>query len=416
MAAKTRLAWFSPLYKNQDDKVISASGLSRAAYTSYYLIPELAPDLSIDLFYRGPSIEILLNNKFKITANNYLNAANKGPYDLYVYHLEDSPCNGWVRHHLGLKPGLVWYHDILFQSRPPDPLSHSPWQYVVEALKQVQNITLPDYDVWPETNDPYPWRESNLCLGAIFSSPWAHGEFRRRVDMQGLVPSALNESTPTTFLPSIMPPLSRVLSHKTEKVGILGSINNEDRVCKILSALDDDIALIWYVSPNDFEGVERFLNNLYPDRRVVIEKYENIDHLRELIAKTSLVFILHYSLYGNIWPLIEICRQTGSLCAISDHGIAEYISDNEVFKIPVGNEEVWYIREIVNIWQKGIVTEAEPLIGEQGNLEYIAKEFLFFLRDNQAVFDNGAKAWNRIEQWSLDWLDRQLLDMTGGEG
>lgn len=407
-----KIAWFSPLYghENIEPKFDSSS---RAAYLSYHLVPALYEHLAIDLFYAGPQSRVLLNGGLEAPVYNYLNAAlmaEQSPYDVYVYQVEDTPYSGWIRHHLGLKPGIVWFHDILFQNRAPDPLSHSPWTYVIDTLKG-REISLPEHDVWPETNDPYPWRETLLSLGAIFMSPWAHGEYRRRVAGRcGIVQAIMGNrvTTPSTtlrypVLPSIRKTDSRV-------IGIVGGADSEDRVSKILSALVPGEAATWFVRTREQAHAERLLR-LFPKSSVSIQLYDSPAEFRSLMASTGILFMLHYSLYGSLSPWIDIALEAGVVSVISNYGPAEYLSDSDVIKIPVGAEESWYIQEVLKEWQgkhiKSAVNEIRPGSGYDPVRE-IAREFAIFINDNIAVWQRGATAWARMEDWSRRWVDQAL--------
>lgn len=410
-----KIAWFSPLYGHESIEPKFDSS-SRAAYLSYHLVPALGEHFAIDLFYAGPQSRVILDGGIEAPVYNYLNAAlmaEKASYDLYVYQVEDTPYSGWIRHHLGLKPGIVWFHDILFQNRAPDPLSHSPWTYVVEALRGTE-LSLPEKDVWPETNDPYPWRETLLSLGAVFLSPWAHGEYRRRVaGREGIVQAIRGNQvkTPSTILRYPVLPAA----HKTTSgaIGIIGGADSEDRVSKILSALEPGEIVTWFVRARDREQAERLLL-LYPDCNVSVQLYDSPSEFRSMMASVGILFMLHYSLYGSLSPWFEIASEAGVVSVISNYGPAEYLSDNSVIKIPVGVEESWYIREVLKEWQgKRIKSGIEK---DNASLGYdpvraIAQEFALFVEDNISVWQDGATAWERMEEWSRRWVDQALRKM-----
>jgi hypothetical protein len=408
-----RIAWFSPLYGHENiEPRFDCS--SRAAYTTFHLVPALYKHFAIDLFYAGPQSRVVLDGAVEAPVYNYLNAAlmaERMPYDLYVYQVEDTPYNGWIRHHLGLKPGIVCFHDILFQNRAPDPLSHSPWKYVIEALRE-EDIALPEEDVWPETNDPYPWRETLLAIGTVFLSPWAHGEYRRRVaGKRGIVQSVEGDQmkTPSTTLRyPVVPGLHKTTS---KVIGIFGGADNEDRVCKILSALAPDEVVTWFVKTHENEQVERLLK-LYPHNNISIQLYESPNEFKAMMASVGIIFMLHYSLYGSLSPWLEIAHEAGVVSVVSDYGLAEYLPDSCFIKIPVGTREAWYIREIVKEW-KGAhsITSVNENQGGSGYdpVQDIAEEFALFIHDNIGVWQHVAANWERMEEWSRQWVDRALL-------
>lgn len=410
-----KIAWFSPLYGHENSEPEFDSS-SRAAYLSYYLVPALGKHFTIDLFYAGPQSRVVLDGGVEAPVYNYLNAAlmaERAPYDLFVYQVEDTPYSGWIRHHLGLKPGVVWFHDILFQNRAPDPLSHSPWQYVIEALTHPE-ISLPEDEVWPETNDPYPWRETLLSLGAVFLSPWAHGEYRRRVaGKRGIVQAIEGDrsATPSTTLRYPVVPAI----HKTaaRSIGIVGGADSEDRVSKILSALAPGEEVIWFVKTREQDHVQRLVH-LYPHCKVTVQLYDSPAEFRSLMSSTGLIFMLHYSLYGSLSPWLELAYEAGVVCVISDFGPAEYLSDSSVIKIPVGTEESWYIKEVLKEWRADHI----KINGEESRVgtgydpvQDIAQEFVLFIKDNSAVWQHGAGSWDRMEKWSSRWVDEALAKL-----
>ena len=384
-----KIAWFSPLY-DHTSRELKFDNNSRAAYTTFHIVPALLNQFEIDLFYAGPQTQVTLAGGVKAPVYNYLNAAlmaERSPYDLYVYLVEDSPYSGWVRHHLGLKPGIVWFHDILFQNRAPDPLSHSPWTYVIEALRS-KAISLPEQEVWPETNDPYPWRETLLSLATVFSSPWAQGEYRRRVSgRRGIVQAIEGDfvATPSTTIG--YPILQNSRKTNSKNIGIVGGANCEDRVSKILTAALPDQPLTWFVKTCERKNIERFLK-LYPKHNLSIVSYDSPEDFKLLTRSVGLLFMLHYSLYGSLSPWLEIAQQAGVVCVVNDYGLAEYLPSSEVLKVPVGSEELWYIKEILREWQTadikiyGLSTDEEVVLCSYEPVENLAQEFGFFINDN----------------------------------
>jgi hypothetical protein len=408
-----KIAWFSPLY-GHDTNEPKFDSTSRAAYTTFHLVPALYKHFAVDLFYAGPQSRVVLDGGVEAPAYNYLNAAlmaERTPYDLYVYQVEDTANSGWIRHHLGLKPGIVWFHDILFQNRGPDPLSHSPWTHVIEALRG-QDITLPEEDVWPETNDPYPWRETLLALGTIFLSPWAHGEYRRRVaGRRGLVQAIVGDqcNTPSTTLR--YPVISNTNKSNSKGIGILGGANSEDRVTKILSALEPGQVVNWFVRTGEQAQVERLLQ-LYPKDTIAVQLYDSPSEFRSRLASVGMIFMLHYSLYGSLSPWLEIAGEAGVVCVISDYGLAEYLPDSSVLKVPVGTEELWYLKEIVKEWQGANIRapgNGKDIPSHYDPMRELAQEFALFVQDHMGVWEQGAAAWERMEEWSRQWVNHALI-------
>jgi hypothetical protein len=410
-----KIAWFSPLYRHESIES-KFDSTSRAAYLSYHLVPEVVKHFAIDLFYAGPQSRVVLHGGMEAPVYNYLNAAlmaERAPYDLYVYQVEDTPYSGWIRHHLGLKPGIVWFHDILFQNRAPDPLSHSPWQYVIEALREV-DISLPEEEVWPETNDPYPWRETLLSLGAVFLSPWAHGEYRRReAGKRGIVQAIEGDraETPSTTLRYPVVPGIQKTSAKT--IGIVGGADSEDRISKILTVLEPGDSVVWFAGAREYEHAQRLLQ-LYPHSNVAVQLYGSPAEFRSLMSSVGIIFMLHYSLYGSLSPWLELAFEAGVVCVISNFGPAEYHPDGCVIKVPVGNEESWYIKEILKEWRtkriKMNVQEGRAVSGSDP-VRDIAQEFVLFVNENVGVWKHGATAWDRMEKWSCRWVDQALAKL-----
>jgi hypothetical protein len=422
-----RIAWFSPLYTDGPGTGPNAHSIS--AYTTELLLPQLIDEFAIELFHAGPGGRYVMTNGKSLPLHNYLNAAllaEEKPFDVFFYQVEDSPCSGFIRHHLGLKPGIVWFHTILFRHRAPDPLSHSPWQQIIEYAADASK-ELPSEHVWPETNNPYPYREAALAIGALFSAPWAHGEFlRRRENSTHLIQAFGKRSQKETVAPSaflslpISAPVSSTDCYAENKsgfvVGFLGGAGSESRFSKVATALEPGASLTWFVFAGEVQEVT-LLARLYPHVNVTIITLTSPFIFAEQIIKVDCLFMLHFSLYGNYSPWLDIALNAGIVSAVSDFGHSLYLSASEVIKVPLGSSEVEHIKCLIALLQEKKFQSYESNSSvsfdrKPNNPKHVANELATFFLYHSKTWKNFLADWDKIETMAQEWVTKEATPDT----
>ncbi|NDC39127.1 MAG: hypothetical protein EBZ48_13955, partial [Proteobacteria bacterium] len=155
LSKKLRIAWFSPLPGG------STPIGSKSAYASEKLLPLLRASFDLELFH----------DEFRpyqdYPTHHYLSAFERhaaAPFDLFFYQLEDLPSSAFARAHLGLIPGVVWFHDLLFTTKCPEGLLHSSWEVALQKFLGLKAIW-PTQELWPDVSSPLDKRAASLARG-----------------------------------------------------------------------------------------------------------------------------------------------------------------------------------------------------------------------------------------------------------
>jgi hypothetical protein len=213
-----RIAWFSPYGKAAEE-----AG-SRAAYSTRLLLPKIREQYAVDLFVDREELE---DEEY-----HFLTAISRHktkPYDLFLYQLEDHPLATFVRLHLALKPGVVWFHDVNFTTFGPEPIINSPWRKVVEKFTDPNAEWPVRGDEFPQTG-PFGAREAAYVQAALFADGLHHGQWKRRV-------LSLVAAPYSAYLPLPVEPFDPPLARSADPVFVYtGSPRIEDRSPKILQA------------------------------------------------------------------------------------------------------------------------------------------------------------------------------------
>ncbi len=110
---KKRIAWFC---------AYSASDFLKSQSVFSSLYPKISAEYEIDLFLDNADLEDLRKNKIHtVAARNYhyLQAMQKHReqnYSCFFYQIEDRKECNFMRIHLALKPGIVWFHDFFLSN------------------------------------------------------------------------------------------------------------------------------------------------------------------------------------------------------------------------------------------------------------------------------------------------------------
>lgn len=420
-----RVAWFSPMYT--DDLVslkksphdVDLFDCSRSCYASSLLLPELAQHLELELFHNGGEC-VFERGGIRLPVFNYLNAAARAqsrPFDCFVYQVEDSPVSGFCRHHLGLKPGVVWFHNILLRTRGPDPLSHSPWEHVIRGV-QNRNFQLPDDDVWPETNEHYPRREASLALASVFSQAWDRGEWKRRYTRSVVEPLRERLGLAPMSAPSghIALPLAQHLTSGDSlacepdekdgaRIGFMGEVGAESRYHKVFAAVRDlKVEIIWYTARDSLRLAQEVAKR-YSPQPITVRALESPRQFAESLRGLRALVATQFSLFGNHSPWVEIACAGGVPTLVSDFGAAAYYAGPNLFRLPVGRDELGALGSALR------TVLSEPVkrsFSEESSPGEVAREWVSFLTLYRSYLLEMQNAWGEVEAESERWVNRQL--------
>lgn len=318
-----RIAWFSSHEEGSLSRMFTES-----------VLPRIGKNFEVELFQDGFQSE---------SAHHYLSAFSRNeedPFDLFVYNLEDQTSAGFSRFHAGLKPGVCIFHDILFTTRAPESLAHSPWEFMIERFKD-HSHPWPQENMWPERNVPFAYREAALAFVAVFTSEWAHGEYRRSC---GEYLARLPEEDRSYYLPFPIPVTasSPRQEKRTLSIAYAGSTRIESRAHKLLHALSlsqRQYELLWMLSSEELADARRLCEE-FGVKQVKFIQGRSASNWQEVLQEADVVFHLKFSLYGNDSPWLPLSLMQERGVVITDFGSAQYLSDSLVFKVKPGEAEV----------------------------------------------------------------------------
>ncbi|MCB0339474.1 MAG: hypothetical protein KDD53_07715, partial [Bdellovibrionales bacterium] len=226
---RLRVAWFSALNKPSE-----LTG-SLSSYLTDEIVEFVAQDFDVEIFSSG------FEPYRDFPTSHYLAAFQRhraNPFDIFFYQVEDRASSDFCRAHLGLMPGVVLFHDLLFKSEGPEPLHNSPWRVMLEMFKNNQG-DWPSRDFFWPRREPFAHRESALSLVPIFSSTRNLSEFRR--ETKGALYEKEDSESPWEFyLPYPGGTPVELINRSNQdpiEIGFCGSADIEHRAHKVLQAL-----------------------------------------------------------------------------------------------------------------------------------------------------------------------------------
>ncbi len=346
---KPRVAWFSPLH------CIDRNSASVSAYASDQLLPLLRDQYEIELFHQG------FESYRDFPTFNYLSAFRRHrehPYDIIFYQLEDAKTSNFLRVHVGLMPGTVWFHDLVFSNFGPEPILNSPWRTIVQKFGGI-NLDWPERGDEFEQQGPLGFREAAWATVPIFSNPVALNEYRRNITLR--LSQSVKESPLGYYLP--LPVAGRVTEHRasgTFEIAFVGTPRIEHRAHKLLQALHElgeGHKLIWLLDRSEFPAAQSLLNEFsFPG--VSLVEGRSPQRWRDLLSSADCAVHTHFSVYGQPEPYLGISLMAGLPCLVSRFGPTEYLPENIVFKIEAGSQEVFQISEVLKALRTGLAPGA----------------------------------------------------------
>ena len=409
-----RVAWFSPLniegaklkiYEQQSDSIASSS----SAYVSDILLPLLKNDFEIEVFHEG------FESYQDFPTFHYLKAFERHaakPFDLFFYQLEDRECCNFIRMHLGLMPGVVFFHDLLFTKDGPEPILNSPWTDVISCFKNHcsgSKVAWPDRTKKFERQGPIAYREAGLSLLSLFSSERDYGEYTRQIE-HGLSKSLLEAGVKNTVEASYVPfPVDPALALKPKsdssklRIGFCGSTKIEHRSHKLLEALSKtevDYKLIWMID-SDEENLALDLLGEFG-----IESYEFLvfrtpSAWQELVTSLDLAVHTQFSAFGQPGPYLAMSLMAGLPVAVTRFGTTDVLPASVVFHIEAGETESSQIIELLERLSDGSKTSSlqttRDYAAEIFDCQAVASELSSMFLKSRQYFQESLGAWDNFQ-------------------
>jgi len=333
-----RIAWFSEL--------AAPGAASVSAYCSRMLLPKLAQQHSIEVFSEsadGRGVD-------GIPQYHYLNAYRRhreNPFDIFFYQLEDSKSSRFIRAHIGLMPGVTWFHDFFFHDLGPEACHTSPWETTIRQFHD-PSIPFADRSVAPHQLWPRGYREASLSPVTLFSSAWARNEFSTMV-------SNRIESFDGGHLAEVLSiPVEEFRKPKRGASGLwriasasLAGI--EGRSHKLLPALKQlkvPWQLTWMVNESERGTALDVAREFGLEDRIELISPRTCESWERIVQASDLALHLHTSPFGHLTPYVQISLATGTPTAVSYAAQGEDFPADVVFHVEPGLHESTQLRAI----------------------------------------------------------------------
>lgn len=360
MSARLRVAWFSVLNCGAEQ------GPSLSAYASDCLLPRLRERFTLELFHDS------FERYRDFPTYHYLQAAERHaaqPYDIFCYQLEDSPAAAFMRIHLGLIPGVVWFHDLMLSNHGPEPILNSPWS---ETLKKFREPERP----WPargsefQQEGPLAYREAGYAAVALFSNAAGHADYRNnvgeRLALPDRAPSSFHLPLPAQPMPLCeTPPEERLL-----RIAYCGSPRIEHRahkLCAALAALAAPWRLEWLLDERERAQAEALAAE-WGLEGITFHCGRSPQRWAALVGRCHAAVHTLFSVFGQPGPYLQISLTAGLPALVTRFASSELLPDNVVWKIEPGETEAAQMREVLEH------LAAEPHAGETDRIRAYAQE------------------------------------------
>lgn len=336
----TRIAWFSNLCSDGETNDNSAQSVSE--YTTRLLLPILRERFDIEIF----GAKSISNNELNVS--HYLNAFKvheRNPFDLCFYQVEDGRFGHLTRAALGLMPGVVYFHDILFKDEGPEPFHYSPWRDILN-LYYSSNAKWPERNKFPERDFPLGRRECALSFVPLFSSERNLSEYRRLIDSNIGGVSAESPSS-GCYLPYPVRTERPTNDQIHNSLAVVASVRIEDRIHKVLPVVKKlGIKLNWLLQDDsrtraDELAAEFGVTNYKIFQGATAEKWSNV------VRESDLALHMQFSSYGDGRHFLPISMISKVPVVVTNFGASQFLPDAVVLKINPGAGEIGELEAIV---------------------------------------------------------------------
>lgn len=406
---KLRMAWFSPLNLAGDTTT------SAAAYVSELLLPRLKQHFEIELFH----------NSFKkhqdFPTHHFLSAFKrdqKKPFDIFFYQLEDNDLSRFLRIAVGLHPGVIWYHDLLYSNDGPEPILNSPWEPVVNKFFN-SDLSWPDRGNEYFKKGPFGAREAGLGVLSLFSSVRDLGEYMRQLSRSLLLRN--EELLTASYLPWPVD-LKALKNMKSEKfnLALRASTQIEGRTHKLFQALNGfkhDYKLKWLVDESELSLARAMLDEFSVQAQLIVDR--GVSSWITLLNEASVALHPRFTVYGQGGPYMAASIASGAPVISTNFGDVETLPDSIVFKISPGDYEAAEItallNELYNSWKaqdgKIDLKSAAQAYSEEFYDHYaVADELVTLLKRSTPGLKSFNEKWRRYSQEARESL---LLEAPG---
>jgi hypothetical protein len=386
---KIKIAWFSEL--NRPD--------SLSSYFSSSILPYLKEKFDISLYHNSfdeiPGFE----------TSHYLKAFEddrQKDFDIFFYQLEDHQGSNFVRSHLGLIPGITYFHHFNLSNYGPEPLLNSPYSDIAAKFNSGDKAW-PERDKKYKPKGPAAYRESALSPVSIFSNPHSLDEYKRQISLKLKLPGEAGLNA--FYLPypvKIEKDLSKKRETQSFRIAYIGSTRIENRAHKVLAAMADlgkGIELDWLIPAHETSEAKDMLEEYQISGAKLHTEYDP-QSWKEIVINADCAIHTLFSVYGHSEPYLSISLAHGLPVLVTNFASTESMPDNILFKIQPGETESIQITEIIKaILEDNTLEYRETAIRycvENNDPAKIAAELASIFRKRKDYLRDFKNTWQKL--------------------
>lgn len=410
LQSKISIAWFTRM--PCEGKFIPS------AYLTRLVVPELLKDPKIEVkIYSNisdPNTYFKLASGKTLQVHHYLSVSE---YDVSFNQVEEGVGSHFLRMCVGLYPGIVFFHDLYLSDLGPDPVTNSPYTFIKKLMSSKEDTL--DIE-WPNKSQEFPrsgafaTRESALSWTACFSSARLRNDFAR---------SDFGKSIPSMFIPYPIDIDSNDsskndVSSANNYLAICGTPNIEDQLYKLLAAirmLSTSLPIVWMVDKSYEVSAKKLIEEFRISNVNLVSEFTT-DNWQKIVKDAKVCSHLHFSVYGQVSPFIEISLQAGKSILMTDFGDSDYYSKDQVFMIPPNDYQTNIIynllSRLMNI-DSDIQYNKESkfdFVLSNNNPQLIGLEYISMFRQIHLYLKKCSDTWSDVKARANTSLLNQVED------
>ncbi len=392
---EARIAWFSAH--------TAGKSFSKGAYATDTLLPLLKRHFEIDLYCEKAGCKLGgSESRNFLTAN--INDKQK-PYDFFIYNFENKKFADFIRIHLGLMPGICWFHDFNLFDDGPEPILNSPWKRMAELFIDPSK---PDF-CWPTYKDlfipsrPAAVRESGISFFNLFSNERDLAQYRSIDSLR------INPEDKGSFIP--LPVDSKYFDSESGasevSVAVCSSPSVDSHIHNLLFALKNikSAKLNWMLEDSEKEKAEELIRE-FGLTNVKFHTGKTAETWSGILKESRFAAHFLYSFYDQLQPWLAISMAHDKECLVLDFGEIEYLPDNAVYKINCGQMESLEISNVLtNKLQSSNI--AKQYAAEKYVADEIAAQFEIYLKAIHSKYQHLKSNWHSLQKTAKNKLIQQ---------
>lgn len=344
MTHRLRVAWFSPL-----------SGGSISSYVSQQLLPVLAEKIELTVFHSGERSTFSTAHG-DIPVLHYLKAVEcdeRIPFDIFFYQLEDRKECDFMRIHLALKPGIVWFHDLFLSNHGPEPILNSSWTEIIARFGDL-NREWPAHDRTYESSGFLAEREAGMSFLPLFSNPRDHSEYRRLIlrRIAGTETRSLMLRHPVSD--ELFSQVRKRAAGEPLTIALSALPRVESQSHHFFDALDRLAfkgKVLWPVPAQEVGAACQIAAEFgFADRCAVIEG-DGPAVWQQTLTNADAGVHLRFSAFGQPSPYLAMTLAAGLPAIVTDFAAGAVFPDSVVFKVVPGAEQIEEIAHVIRTIQ-----------------------------------------------------------------